>query len=99
MKVDEPFNPNKYPLRDYVGFNIEVPIHGDRYGGRCRFSRANRDVLDMIDANMISFTFQDYWEFNEFIDSLNRLKESLDEKVGYGREVSQMNKINFDRGE
>lgn len=32
MIVDEPFNPNKYPLRDYASFSIEVPIHGDRYG-------------------------------------------------------------------
>lgn len=96
MIVDEPFNPNKYPLRDYAGFSIEVPIHGDRYGARCKFSRAHREVLDIIDANMISFTFQDYWEFNKFVGMLNEMKKSLEEKAGYGKEVSSVNKINFD---
>lgn len=99
MIVDEPFNPTKFPLRDYVEFSIEVPIHGDKYGGQCRFSRANRDILDIIDANTISFTFKDYWEFNEFVDSLNKMKQSLDEKAGYGREISSMNRINFNKGE
>lgn len=99
MIVNEPFNPNKYPLKDYVSFGIEVPIHGDRYGARCKFSRAHREVLDIIDANMISFTFQDYWEFNEFVDMLNQMKKSLDEKAGYGKEIGLVNKINFDNGE
>ena len=76
-----------------------MPIHGDRYGARCKFSRAHREVLDIIDANMISFTFQDYWEFNEFVDMLNQMKKSLDEKAGYGKEVGSVNKINFDKGE
>ena len=99
MIVDEPFNPNKYPLRDYAGFSIEVPIHGDRYDTRCKFSRMYGDVLDMIDANTISFTFQDYWEFIEFVDMLNQMKKSIDEKAGYGKEVSSVNKIDFDKGE
>ncbi len=99
MIIDEPFNPTKFPLRDYVGFSIEVPIHGDRYGGRCKFSRANQDVLDIIDANTISFTFKDYWEFNEFVDSLNRMKQSLDERAKQGREISSINRINFNKGE
>lgn len=99
MRVDEPFNPNKYPLRDYAGFSIEVPIHGDKYGARCKFSRVHEDVLNIIGANMISFTFQDYWEFNEFVDMLNQTKKSLDEKAGYGKEVSSVNKIDFDKGE
>ena len=55
-----------------------------------------REVLDIIDANMISFTFQDYWEFNEFVGMLNEMKKSLEEKAGYGKEVSSVNKINFD---
>ena len=54
-----------------------------------------REVLDIIDANMISFTFQDYWEFNEFVGMLNEMKKSLEEKAGYGKEVSSVNKINF----
>ena len=99
MIVYEPFNSNKYPLRDYAGFSIEVPIHGDRYDARCKFSRMYGDVLDMIDANTISFTFQDYWEFNEFVDMLNQMKKSIDEKAGYGKEVSSVNKIDFDKGE
>ena len=99
MIVNELFNPNKYSLRDYAGFNIEVPIHGDKYGARCKFSRMYGDVLDMLDANTISFTFQEYWEFNEFVDMLNQMKKSLDEKAGYGKEVSSVNKINFDKGE
>ena len=99
MIVNELFNPNKYSLRDYAGFNIEVPIHGDKYSARCKFSRMYGDVLDMIDANTISFTFQDYWEFNEFVDMLNQMKKSLDEKAGYGKEVSSVNKIEFDKGE
>lgn len=99
MIVDEPFNLDKYPLRDYAGFNIEVPIHGDRYGAKCKFSREHKDALNIIDANMISFTFQDYWEFNEFVDMLNQMKKSLDEKAGYGKEVSSVNKIDFDKGE
>ena len=45
---------------------------------------------------MISFTFQDYWEFNEFVGMLNEMKKSLEEKAGYGKEVSSVNKINFD---
>ena len=99
MIVDEPFNPNKYPLRDYAGFSIEVPIHGDKYSIRCKFSRMHEDVLNIIDANMIRFTFQDYWEFNEFVDMLNQMKKSLDEKARYGKEVSSVNKIDFDKGE
>ena len=99
MIVDEPFKPNKYPLRDYAGFSIEVPVHGDKYRARCKFSRMYGDVLDMIDANTISFTFQDYWEFNEFVDMLNQMKKSLDEKARYGKEVSSVNKIDFDKGE
>mgnify|MGYP003464215244 FL=1 len=59
----------------------------------------HEDVLDMIDVNTISFTFQDYWEFNEFIDMLNQMKKSLDEKAWYGKEVSSVNKIDFDKGE
>ena len=99
MIVDEPFNLNKYPLRDYAGFSIEVPIHGDKYNARCKFSRMHEDVLNIIDANMIKFTFQDYWEFNEFVDMLNQMKKSIDEKAGYGKEVSSVNKIDFDKGE
>ena len=48
---------------------------------------------------MISFTFQDYWEFNEFVDMLNQMKKSIDEKAGYGKEIGLVNKINFDNGE
>jgi hypothetical protein len=73
-----------------------VPIHGDRYGARCKFSRAHREVLNIIDANTISFTFQDYWEFNEFVGMLNEMKKSIEEKAGYGKEVSSVNKIDFD---
>lgn len=48
---------------------------------------------------MISFTFQDYWEFNEFVDMLNQMKKSIDEKAEYGKEIGLVNKINFDNGE
>lgn len=99
MIVDEPFKPNKYSLRDYAGFSVEIPVHGDKYHTRCRFSRMHGDVLDIIDANTISFTFQDYWEFNEFVDMLNQMKKSFDEKAGYGKEVSLVNKIDLDKGE